>query len=296
MQMVRPAGSTVGMSLYVVGLFFFAVNDALGKWLVVDYSVGQIMMLRAVGASMLLVPMLLRQRVGLRLDGQLWLHAARIVCSIADTYSFYLSTRALPLADVMTFYLAAPLIIVALSAPLLGERVGIGGWAAVVVGFAGVMVALHPSGDALSPSALVALFGATMFALSITITRKLRGTHWLTLVTHQTIGTGLFGAATCTIVWVTPSLVDAGLMFLVGIVSSACFMCITKALALAPASLLAPLQYTSIIWAVLMGWMFWSDVPTPSILIGIAIIIGSGLSVFLRKRVAIDRRPVATDA
>ena len=284
MRISSPAGSSAGVLLYSSGVFLFALNDALGKWLVADYSVGQILLLRTVGAAFVLCPLLWCSRAGVRIQDQWGLHVARILCIAADTYSFYFATKALPLADVMTFYLAAPLIITSLAVPLLGERVGLFRWGAVIVGFVGVVIALRPTGAAFSAPALIALFGAAMFGLAVTITRKLRDTHWLALVTGQFAGTGIIGAVAASADWVRPGGVDLGLMFLVGIVSMGCYICITKALSIAPASLLAPFQYASIVWAVILGWLVWGDVPSTSILLGSAIIIASGLMVFYRER------------
>ena len=272
-----PAGTRSGILLYSAGVFFFAVNDALGKWLVADYGVSQIMFLRMIGACAILIPMALTGRLSLRVRSQYGLHALRVMCSMADTFCFYYATRALPLADVMTFYMAAPLFILALSVPFLGERVGAVRWAAVACGFVGVVIALRPGTDAISPSALIALAGSLMFAATITTTRKLRGTDWRTLVAYQVIGSGLFGAATSAFGWVTPGVGDMGLMATVGIVSMLCFMGITRALALAPASVLAPLQYAAILWAALMGWAVWGDVPRSGIVLGGALIVVSGL-------------------
>jgi S-adenosylmethionine uptake transporter len=249
MHSLRPAGSIAGILLFLSGVFLFAVNDALGKWLVADYSVAQLMLLRTSGAGAVLLLLIFNARPSLRLKGQWGLHLLRVTCMAGDTFAFYFATRDLPLADVMTFYMAAPLIITALSVPFLGERVGAHRWSAVLVGFAGVLVALQPTEAAFSTSALVALFGATMFA------------------------------------WVTPGPIDLALMFLVGIVAMVCFICITKALALAQASVLAPFQYTSIVWAALLGWIVWGDKPNLPIAIGNAIIIASGLYVFYRERV-----------
>jgi S-adenosylmethionine uptake transporter len=201
-----------------------------------------------------------------------------------DTFAFYYATRSMPLADVMTFYMATPLIVTALSAPLLGEKVERFRWIAVVIGFVGVLIALRPSPQMFSWAAPIALFGATSFALSQTITRKLRGIHWLPLVLWQFVGGGLIGAATVPWVWTTPSLFDLGLMFLLGIVAMVCFIFIVRALSLARAAVLAPLQYSAILWAAIMGWLVWRDVPTLPIVVGNAIIIGSGLYVAARGR------------
>ena len=279
MSSLQPAGPGLGVVLYLLGVFLFALNDALGKWLVADYGVGQLMMLRSIGAGIVLAPMIASLRVGLFDFSQAPLQALRILCMAADTYAFYLATRFMPLADVMTFYMAAPLIVTALSAPLLGEKVERFRWIAVSIGFVGVVVALRPSPQAFSWASPLALFGATMFALGQTVTRKLRRTHWLPLVVWQFAGAGVIGAATTPFAWTTPTAFDLMLMFLVGVVSMACFVFITRALAMTRAAVLAPLQYSAILWATIMGWIVWRDAPTWPILLGNAIIIGSGLFV-----------------
>lgn len=273
-----------GIGLYSLGVLFFAINDALGKWLVGSYGVGEILALRSLGAGLVLLPLVLLRRPNLDIRDQWRLHALRLACMAGDTFCFYFATRSLPLADVMTFYLAAPLIITALSALLLGERVGVFRWGAVLVGFGGVVIALEPSGAAVSPAAVVALSGATLFAGAIATTRGLRRTDWLTLTVWQNVGTGLFGALLAPAGWVTPPPVDWALMALLGIVSMACFICIIRALTLAQASLLAPFQYASIVWAAILGYAVWRDVPGPSVVLGAGIIVASGLAVFARER------------
>jgi S-adenosylmethionine uptake transporter len=284
MPIPRSGTAGLGVILYLAGVGFFAFNDALGKWLVADYGVGQLMMLRTIGAGVVLAPMVLSLRVKLIDRRQPGLQVLRVLCAAVDTFAFYYATRSMPLADVMTFYMATPLIVTALSAPLLGEKVERFRWIAVVIGFVGVLIALRPSPQMFSWAAPIALFGATSFALSQTITRKLRGIHWLPLVLWQFVGGGLIGAATVPWVWTTPSLFDLGLMFLLGIVAMVCFIFIVRALSLARAAVLAPLQYSAILWAAIMGWLIWRDVPTLPIVVGNAIIIGSGLYVAARGR------------
>src|SRR2546423_1071043 len=194
MPFSRLSPVSAGIALYLTGVFFFAVNDALGKWLMADYSVGQLLLLRTTGAAIVLVVLGWRERGAVFHADQVGLNLLRVACMAGDTFAFYFATKALPLADVMPFYMAAPLIVTALSGPVLGERVGALRWGAVLGGFAGVLIALHPTSAAFSPSALIALFGATMFALGLTITRKLRATKWLPLVTWQFAGAGRVGA------------------------------------------------------------------------------------------------------
>lgn len=276
---------SLGIGLYLTGVFLFAVNDALGKWLVTSYGVGEMLFIRSIGGVGMLVPFALYLGVSLRMRGGWELQLARILAQTLDSYCFYYSTRYLPLADVMTFYMAGPIIVTAISALALGERVGPYRWSAVVVGFVGVVIALAPGGDAaFRPAALVALLGSTLFAISLALTRKLRDSSPFALVTWQYIGSGLIGAALSPMGWATPGPINFGLLLLLGIVSAGCFLLITRALALAQASLLAPFQYSAILWAAIFGWMFWTDIPTPRIILGNAILIASGLFVFYRER------------
>ena len=279
---------SLGIGLYLAGVGFFAANDALGKFLVGDYAVAQLLFVRAIGAVAVLAPIMLAMWVGLRMSGPLWLHVLRILLQTGDSYCFYFATWHLPLVDVMTFYMSAPIIVTAVSGLFLGERVGPYRWAAVLVGFVGVVIALSPGGEVISGDALmgsvIALIGAASFAISLAMTRRLRDNNPLSLVVWQFIGGGLIGAVLCPLGWVTPGLTDFGLMLVLGIVAAGCFLLIARALALAPASLLAPFQYSAIFWAGLFGWIWWHDAPTPRIILGNAILIGSGLFVFYRER------------
>ncbi len=274
----------LGVALYLVGVFLFALNDAIGKWLVADYGVGQLMLIRSVGSAVVLAPMALALKPALRAVENPRLQLLRVLAMAADTFAFYWATRYMPLADVMTFYMASPLIVTALSAPLLGEKVERFRWIAVLIGFAGVVIALRPTPQLFSWASPLALFGATMFALGQALTRKLRRSHWLQLTVWQFAGAGLIGAATIPFAWTTPNAFDLGLMAMVGIVSMLCFILITRALALARAAVLAPLQYSAILWAALMGWIVWRDAPTLPIIAGNAVIIAGGLYLLARSQ------------
>ena len=288
--LVRRTEARAAIGLFSLGIFFFVVNDALGKWLVRDYPVGQILLVRSLGAALVLLPLLARYPASRRRPQQAGLHVLRIAVMAVDTFAFYHATRSLPLADVMTFYLATPLFVTLLALVILRERIGVWRAGAVSLGFAGVLVALHPSGAALSPAALVALVGSLAFASAVVITRQLRQTHWVTLVAWQFTGAGLLGAVTSWSAWVTPDPRDCVLMLLVGLVSMMCFISINKALKLAQASLLAPFQYLSIVWAILLGWLIWGDLPTPAMWTGIALILASGGIVWLREQAEPEER------
>lgn len=280
-----------GVLLMLAGDFLFALNDAMGKWLVASFSVGQVVLIRSIGAFIILGPMIARQGTAklFRME-RLDLQILRVVVTTLDTALFYAAVVYLPLADVMSFYMAGPIYVAALSHFLLGEKVGWRRWAAILVGFCGVIIMLRPSSAALSLSSIFALVGSLSFALAIILSRQLRGTSDTTLVTWQTLGSLVVGGALTLGSWQTPSALDFGAMLLLGIVSCGAHLMITRALKLAPASTLAPLHYTLLLWAVVFGLVFFNDVPGTRILVGSAIIVLAGLFIFHRQKV-VDEVP-----
>lgn len=275
-----------GILLMLAGDFMFALNDAMGKWLVASFSVGQVVFIRSIGAFIVLGPMIANQGTAklFQMERPV-LQSLRVVATTVDTALFYAAVVYLPLADVMSFYMAGPIYVAALSHFLLGEKVGWRRWAAILVGFCGVLIILKPSSAAFSLSSMFALVGSIAFAFAIILSRRLRGTSDTTLVTWQTIGTLLVGGVMTIGAWQTPSALDFGAMLLLGIVSCSAHLMITRALKLAPASTLAPLHYSLLLWAVIFGLAFFGDVPGPRILIGSAIVVLAGLFIFHRQKV-----------
>ncbi len=275
-----------GVLLMIGGDFMFALNDAMGKWLVASFSVGQVLLVRSIGAFFVLGPMILVKGAGqlVRIERP-ELQLLRVIAATLDTALFYASVVYLPLADVMSFYMAGPIYVAALSHLLLGEKVGWRRWLAILVGFCGVLIMLNPSAMALSLPSLFALVGSISFGFTIVLGRRLRGTSDTALVTWQTIASLVLGAAMVAGQWVTPSALDWGALLLLGIVSCAAHLMITRALKLAPASTLAPLHNSLLLWAVVFGFIFFADVPSARILIGSAIIVLAGLFIFHRQKV-----------
>ena len=281
-----PDMLVAGVLLMLAGDFMFALNDAMGKWLVASFSVGQVVLVRSIGAFLILGPMIARQGAGklFRME-RVALQVLRVVAATLDTILFYAAVVHLPLADVMSFYMAGPIYVAALSHLLLGEKVGWRRWMAILIGFCGVLIILRPSSAALSLSSLYALVGSLSFALSIILNRRLRGTSDTTLVTWQTIGAGIVGGALAIGDWRSPSATDLGAMLLLGVVSGSAHLMITRALKLAPASTLAPLHYTLLLWAVVFGFVFFDALPEPRVLIGAGIVVLAGLFIFHRQKV-----------
>jgi S-adenosylmethionine uptake transporter len=275
-----------GILLMLAGDFMFALNDAMGKWLVASFSVGQVVLIRSIGAFFILGPMIAHQGTGKLFHMErLGLQILRVVATTLDTVLFYAAVVYLPLADVMSFYMAGPIYVAALSHFLLGEKVGWRRWLAIILGFCGVLIMLKPTSAAISLSSLFALIGSLSYAVGNILNRSLRGTSETTLVTWQTIAAGLVGAAMAIGNWQPATAFDYGAMLLLGIVSGAAHLMITRALKLAPASTLAPLHYTLLLWAVVFGVMFFGDVPGPRILVGAGIVVLAGLFIFHRQKV-----------
>jgi drug/metabolite transporter (DMT)-like permease len=275
-----------GIALMLIGILLFSLNDVLAKWLVATYTVPQLIFLRSVGAFIMLAPFIHRNgwRATFRLDRPA-LHALRWVLIVVDLFAFVWAVQFLPVADVLAIYLAAPLIITALSGPLLGEKIGWRRWSAVFVGFIGVLLILRPGDGVVSVPALVALLGTLAWAGLILNTRALRGTPDLTLISWHSLTTLVSGGVPLAWAWVPPSAFGWVALVALGVLATFAHMSMNRALKLAPASLVAPFQYTMIVWAALFGWLVFGDVPSVQMLIGTLLVVGSGLYVWHRERV-----------
>jgi drug/metabolite transporter (DMT)-like permease len=273
-----------GIGLMLLSIFMFSFGDALGKFIVATYSVGQLLWLRACAALLVLLPMIWRHRAEfLRLERP-WLQLLRVTLSTLEVAAFFLAVAYLPLADVVTYYLACPIFVTALSALVLRERVGWRRWSAILIGFGGVLIALRPSSQTVSWPALIALSGSLSFALLMLITRSLRATPDIVLATSQFAGTFALGALMSPIGWVTPGLGSMGLFAAAGCISVSALLCVNRSLKLAPASVVVPYQYSMIIWAMMFGYFVFGDVPSMATILGATIIIAAGLYIFLRER------------
>jgi drug/metabolite transporter (DMT)-like permease len=273
-----------GIALMLLGVFMFSFGDALGKYLVSTYAVGQLLWLRACAALLVLSPLIWRQREKFFGIERPWLQAIRILLSTLEVAAFFLAVVYLPLADVTTYYLACPIFVTALSALMLREDVGWRRWAAILIGFGGVLIALRPSAQTLSWPAMIALGGSLSFSVLMLITRSLRNTPDIVMATTQFVGTFVLGALMSPFGWVTPAAGSLAMFAAAGCISVTALICVNRSLKLAPASVVVPYQYSMIVWAVMFGIAVFGDVPQPTTIAGAAIIIGAGLYIFLRER------------
>jgi drug/metabolite transporter (DMT)-like permease len=273
-----------GIALMLLGVFMFSFGDALGKYLVSTYAVGQLLWLRACAALLVLSPLIWRHRREFFAMERPKLQAIRVVLSTLEVAAFFLATVYLPLADVTTYYLACPIFVTALSALVLREQVGWRRWSAILIGFCGVLIALRPSAQTISWPAMIALGGSLSFSLLLLITRSLRATPDIVMATSQFVGTFLLGALMSPFGWVTPTAASLAMFAAAGCISVTALVCVNRSLKLAPASVVVPYQYSMIIWAVMFGIAVFGDVPQPATIVGAAIIIAAGLYIFLRER------------
>jgi drug/metabolite transporter (DMT)-like permease len=278
----------LGVILMLLGMVMFSLNDVLGKWLVATYSVGQLMLIRSLAAIVVLAPFFWRTgwRRLVEVDRPR-LHLLRSALFAFEASGFYFAVAYMPLADAMTYWLAAPIYVAAMSPFLLKEKVGWRRWTAILVGFAGVIIALEPSKETFTLPALIAVAGSLAFSLAMVLGRTLRAAPDTTLVFWQVAGAAIF-AAFCVFFdpagWAPMTGIDFGLLSLLGIVAMSAHMLVNRSLKLADAATVVPLQYTLLLWAIVFGWMFFGDLPRPAMLVGAGVIVASGLFIFFREQ------------
>ena len=287
-----------GIGLMLLATLMFSLNDVLGKWLVATYPVTQILFLRSIAALLILSPFILRAGVAAFRDApQPRLQALRAALATFEVACFYLSVWYLPLADAMTFYLAGPIYVTAMSALFLGEKVGVHRWSAVLVGFVGVIIALAPTSGSFGIGSLIALAGSLGYAIFMVVTRQVKSTPNTVLATSQALGSLAFGVAGSAFTWVpVESVPHYLLLLLLGAVSIVAIIFVNQSLRMAPASVVVPYQYTLIVFAILFGYIFFGDVPERHTLVGAAIIVASGIYIFMREQRVMRPPPHANPA
>jgi drug/metabolite transporter (DMT)-like permease len=275
----------IGIGLMLLGCLLYSANDALGKWLLTTYSVWQMLLIRSVAALILMAPFIWRAGwTAFRNAPRPGLQILRIILSSVEVVMFFVAVTHLPLADTVIFYLAGPIYVTALSALLLGEKVGWRRWSAVLVGFVGVVIALRPSPATLTWPALIALTGSISFAFLMITTRVVRGTPDIVLASGQIIATFVLGIVAAPFAWKPAPVGDTLQMALLGVVAVTALLCVNRSLKLAPASVVVPYQYTLLVWATVFGYFVFGDVPTPHVIIGGVIIVAAGLFIFFREQ------------
>lgn len=270
-----------GIALVLLTMLLFAGYDALSKYLARHYPVPQLLWVRYLThAGFMLV--VFGPRMGWRLvrTGRPVLQILRALLLVAVTYLFMNGLRFMALADATAINFLAPLLVTALSAPLLGEKVPLQNWLAVMVGLVGVLIIVRPGGSALQPAAIFPLGSAICYSLYQILTRRIKGSEHP--VTSHFI-TGLIGVAVTSLgwqaSWTMPASYDLGLMVCLGLLTGVGHYLLIEAFQrMAPATA-APFTYTHLVWAVLLGSLVFGEAPSPGTLLGMLVIAGSGIYV-----------------
>jgi len=295
-----------GAVILVFGLFLFSIQDIIIKFFSDQYSVLQIVFIRGV-VSMAVIALAIK----LLWPGVSFISnrprtaIARGLFGFSSYLAYYLAVAAMPLAEVVAIVFTMPLFVTAMSALVLGEKVGIRRWSAVFVGFLGVLIILSPEGEFNTLAVILAFTASITYATQTTITRFLSSHDQpLTLafnsilvftcasgilsllllggiisVTSDHPSLAFFGRD-----WVMPEITHIALLIFLGVNGAVGFYCLSKAYCSSEASAIAPFEYSYIIWAIVFGYLFWNEVPGITTIVGVIILVSSSLYIWYRER------------
>ena len=300
------------IAVSVGGLGFACVQDVILKLMSGDYPLWQFAVVRSITAvtGIALILVLLKQTTQLRANRP-GLIAIRGLLTFVGYTCFYLSLASLPLADAISMFFVAPLLVTLLSIPFLGEKVRLRRWTALLVGFVGVVIMVRPGEGGVQPMLLLALVTPVCYAFSLIITRRIGfADSSATMVLYNMIIFGSCGAVGSSMLlwfsfppaqhaslaflirpWSLPSATHLGLMIATGLVTAVAHFCSATAYRAAPPSLVSIFEYTYFIWALLLGFLFWREIPSLNTFVGAGIVMLSGAYVVHREtQLARERR------
>lgn len=274
-----------GIVFALLGVSGFALMDAVAKFLGEGYPIGQIVFMRNLFALLPLLFLLWRGGglPALR-SRQPGLQVLRGLAGFGAVMTFFTGLRYLGLAEATAIGFAAPLFITALSVPLLGERVGLHRWSAVLLGFVGVLIMFRPGSGSLQLAALLPLAAAFFYGLAMNVTRRLSRTDTTPAIAIYGNLTGLaLSLALLPFGWVTPDGSDISVFAALGLLAGCTTYLLSQAYRFAPSSVIAPFDYIALIWAVALGWLIWDELPDGATWTGVAVVIASGLYILYRE-------------
>lgn len=275
----NDAAPLVGIAFMCAGVLCLTINDALAKWLGAFYPVVEVAFLRMLFAlPMILAAALVFGGPGALATRRPLAHFGRGLLATCATLTFFLALTLLPLAEVTAIAFAAPLFVTLLAVPLLGERPGPAQWIATVVGFVGVLLIVQPGSSAFTLAALLPLGTALAYGLLMLTARMLgRGeTIWATMV-YATLVPLVITAAMLPWYWQTPALEHLPYFIGLGFFGGLAMTLITQGFRIGIASVVAPFDYTGLIWATVFGWLIWGEIPSSLSVLGGLVIAVCGI-------------------
>lgn len=294
--MTFPAISTpehrVGLAIGLVCLssFTFALMFAGVKFLDGRYSPLQVLLLRYAIGLLVSLPLVLRAGRRAWTTSRPMAHGIRALYGLVSTVLIFFAVTRMPLATVTALSFSMPLFLTMLSMPLLGEKVGWRRATATAVGFAGVLIVVDPGGE-LSWVALLAITSALFYALAVTAVRQLSTSEpAVCIYVYYSLANVVICGLAMPWLWTPPTVVDWGVFLLIGALGAGAQYCFLVAYRNAPASIIAPFDYSQILFALLIGFLVWGELPTAQSFLGGAIIVGSGIFIWWRESRLAARR------
>jgi drug/metabolite transporter (DMT)-like permease len=281
----QSTGHRTGILLAMLATLMFASMDGVSKYLGGRFPVVEIVWFQyLIVTSCALVFAARSGGARIFVTASLGLHILRGAVLVIETALFVLAFRYLPLADAHAIGASGPLIATALAVPILKERVGPARWAALLIGFVGVLIILRPGSGIFGINALPPVGAAVLFALYQILTREVgeRDPVATSLVYTGVVGFAMVSAA-LPFVWVTPSAKDLGFLLLGGCFGATAHFCLIKALSITPATVIQPFNYTLLIWASAIGFIVFGDIPDAWTVMGAVVVIASGLYIFRKS-------------
>ncbi|MFT0531562.1 DMT family transporter [Castellaniella hirudinis] len=288
----RPQNPVAGIAFILIGVLSLTFSDAFAKWLTAHYPPIQILFLRALIALPFVTAMVTAIAGQQALRTRYWhIHLLRGAINIAAAVCFYLGLMSLQLAENTAVAFAAPLFVTLLSVLVLKETVDRHRWAAVLVGFLGVLLIVRPGLDSFQPAALFPLTTALLYGAMMMSARAIGPDEGM-LTTTLYIVVGQLVFSVLAIPWYWEPIQWPHLPFFLGVAlcSTLGLGAITQAFRLAPASVVAPFDYSGLLWAAVLGWLFWDEIPDALAYVGVLCIAGSGLYIAWREARASRRR------
>jgi len=278
----------IGIAFFVSANFLTATVNAMSKYLSVEihalqFTWGYFVAMTAFVAGYAAIKRLRPREIFA--TKHLGLQLLRAVLLVLTLWTLFVGLTYIPLADAVAIVFVAPLLITALSVPLLGEKVGIHRWGAVLAGLLGIFIIVRPGSTAMDWVLLLPLASAIAFALFQIVTRKMAGTE-STFVTlfYSCAGASVLSTPVAVYVWSPLDIRQTAIMLAAGALGAAAHFFTIRAFNAAQVSFLAPFNYVRLIWATALGYLIFGDVPSAYVLLGSAIVIASGLYVMMRER------------
>lgn len=285
----------LGILCVVAATLAFAIASALAKWLVQTYALGQVVFFRCLFSLVpVFVVVLVRRGRFVWRTQRFTGHLVRSVCGLLGMTGLFVSLSLLPMADAVAIIFAGPIFATMLSVPLLGETVGPRRWAAVLVGFLGVLLVVQPGAAGFQPAAVLAIGTAFLFGLVPNLIRQLTMTESdVTIVLYYMLISTAISSLALPFGWRMPDLADFALFLALGLTGGIGQLLMTQGFRQAPVVVVAPFDYLSIPWAGLLGYLLWGEVMVPMTIAGTALVIASGL--YILHREAVRRREEGQD-